>query len=455
MDTSVETLEGNKVRLKVAVPADEFEKAMDAAFRKLAREVRIPGFRPGKAPRRILEARIGTELAREEALKSALPQYYMDAVTAEKVDVIAQPEIEITAGQEDGDVEFDAVVEVRPTPEINGYKGLQVTVPSPEVPDEDVEAQITGFRDRFAELEESTTPLAEGDYVQVNIKGYQHDEEVPGLTASDFLYAVGSDLVSPKMDKELQGRRPGDIVKFNDTLPARWGEMAGQEVSFQILIKETKRKVLPELTDEWVKEATEFETIGALQADIRGRMSQMRRLQTELALRDKLMDEVANLVDIEVPPALVREELERRLHNVLHRLEEQGATVEQFLASTGQTQQEFVDTVEAESTVAVKADLALRSIVAQEAIEVTDEEVDDEVARLAERTGKKPAAIRKEIERGRGLEAVRSELSRGKALQILVEHALAYDEAGNKLDLTQEEDEEAPADAEPKEESEA
>jgi trigger factor len=456
MDTSVETLEGNKVRLRVAVPASEFESALDAAFRKLAREVRIPGFRPGKAPRRLLEAHLGTEVARDQALRDALPDYYSQAVAAEALDTIGRPEIDITAGQEEGDVTFDAVVEVRPLVEIAGYDALEVTLPNPAVPHEEVDAQVDALRERFADLEESTAPLATGDFAQLNIKGYIHDEEIPGLTASDFLYEVGSELVVPKLDEELVGRRPGDIVRFNDTLPARWGERAGEEVAFQILVKETKRKVLPEATDEWVKEASEFESLDQLRGDIRARAENVRRIQAHLTVRDKLLEAVASLVHVDVPETLVNEEMERRLHNIIHRLEEQGANLEQYLAAVGQSEDDLVAQVRIESVQSVKADLGLRAVAAAEHIEVSDEEVHAEVVRLAERTGVKPAQFRKEIERGRGLEAVRSELSRGKALQFLVDHATVVDEEGKPLDLSFPERSAPTALAEePEEESEA
>ena len=437
METSTETLEGNKVRLHVAVPASEFEAAIDAAFRRLAREVRIPGFRPGKAPRRILENHLGTELAREQALRDALPDYYAKAVSAEALDTIAPPEIVITAGEESGDVEVDAVGEVRPQPRITGYEGLQITVPLAGVAETDVEAQVDGLRERFADLEDSAAPISTGDYAQLNIKGYIHDEEVPGLTASDFLYEVGSDLVSPKLDTELEGRRPGDIVRFNDVLSDRWGERAGQEVSFQVLVKEVKRKVLPEPTDEWVKEASEFDSLEDLRTDIRNRMDAVRRIQGQLAVRERLLDAVGGLVDIDIPEPLVTEELERRLHSIIHRLSDQGATIEQYLAATGQTEDELVGQVRIQAVSAVKADLGLRAIAAQEDLTVSDEEVEAEIARLAEGSKVKPARLRKEIERGRGLEAVRSELSRGKALQFLVDHAVVFDEEGKPLDLSE------------------
>ena len=455
METTVESLEGNKVRLRVAVPAGEFETAIDAAFRKLAREVRIPGFRPGKAPRRLLEAHLGTGIAREQAIRDAVPDYYLKAVEAEDLDAIAPPEFEITAGQEEGDVEFDAVVEVRPQVEIEGYDSLQITIEDPSVLDPEIDVQIDNLRERFADLEESTAPLGKGDYAQLNIKGYVHDEEVPGLTVSDFLYEVGSNLVVPKLDEELEGKRPGDMLKFNDELPARWGERAGQEVGFQVLVKETKRKVLPQATDEWVQEASEFDTLEDLRADIRKRMESVRLIQANLAVRDKVLQAVGAKVAVDIPEPLIQEEVERRLHSILHRLEEQGASVDQYLEATGQTQDQLLADVRLEATKAVKADLALRAVVAAEEITASDDEVEAEIARVAERSGRKPAQLRKEIERGQGLQAVRSELSRGKALQFLVDHATVVDEEGKPLDISfPEPAPEAPAE-EPEEESQS
>ncbi len=435
VSTSVEPLEGNKVRLHVEISAPEFEKAIDAAFRKLAGEVKVPGFRPGKAPRRLLEARFGPEVAREQALRDALPKYYAQAVEDEQLDAIAPPEIDITAGEEDGDVEFDAVVELRPVVRLVGYDELQIELPSPAVADEAVDAQLESLRERFADLEESPSPLTDGDYAQIDIKGYVHEEAIDGLTATDFLYEVGSESVVPKLDEELHGKRPGDILKFNDALPERFGERAGDDVSFQVLVKEAKRKVLPEMTDDWVSEVSEFDALDALRADVRNRLELVGKLQAQMAVRDKVLEVASDLVDVEAPDPLVSQEMERQLHDMAHKLEEQGATLPQYLEATGQPQDVFVEQVREAATKAVRADLALRAVVAQEAIETTDEELDGEIERLAERFEEKPQKLRKDLERRGVLEAVRSDLARGKALKFLVDHATVVDNNGNELDL--------------------
>lgn len=444
--TSVEELADNKVRLHVSIPAAEFERAIDAAFRKLAGEVKIPGFRPGKAPRKLLEARLGPDVARDQALRDSLPGYYTEAVESEELDTIAAPEIDITAGEDAGDVEFDAVVEVRPVVELSGYDGLRVEIPTPEVTDEAVDSQIDALRDRFADLEDSSRPLSEGQFAQIDIKGYVHDEAIDALTATDYLYEIGSGLLVPKLDEELAGKRPGDILKFTDTLPERFADRAGEEVAFQVLVKEAKRKVLPDVTDEWASEASEFETVDELRADIRRRLELVNKVQAQMAARDKVLDAAAELVTIDLPDALVQQEMEQRLSDIARRLEAQGATLQQYLAATGAEEQEFVQQLRSSAERGVRADLALRAVGAQEAIEASDEELDEEVERIAERLEEKPAKVRRDLERRGILEAVRSDIARGKALRFLVDHAEVVDEAGNPLDLQVPEGEPSPTD---------
>jgi len=438
LTTSVEPLDDNKVRLKVAVPEAEFEKAIDAAFRKLAREVKIAGFRPGKAPRQLLEARLGTEAAREQALRDALPEYYAEAVAAEDIDVIASPEIDITAGEESGDVAFDAVVEVRPIVTVKGHKKLQVEVSVAAVDDAAVDAQIDALRERFADLEDSDRPLVDGDYAQIDIRGSIDGEAVDGMSATDYLYEVGSGGVVAKLDAQLHGTKPGDIVEFDDELPG--GEPGTEEastrtVSFRVLVKEAKRKVLPDADDEWATEVSEFDTIEELRDDARQRLGLYANVQAQLEARDKVLEAAADLVTIDAPEPLVAQEMERRLHDLHHRLEPQGVTIPQYLAATGQDQEVFLAGLREGCAKAVKADLALRAVVAQEKIEVDESEIDLEIERLAERMETKPAKVRRDLEQRGGLEAVRSDLARGKALQVLIDHATVVDASGATLDL--------------------
>jgi trigger factor len=412
MKTTVEPLEGNLVKLSVELDESEFEQDIDAAFRRIAREVRIPGFRPGKAPRRVLEARLGPGVARQEALREAVPNYYARAVSESEVDVIAPPEIDITTGEEDGPVAFDAVVEIRPKVEVPGYGSLRITVPAPEVGEEEVDAQIERLRSNMGELQSVDRAARDGDQVSIDIAGSVDGEPVPGLTADDYLYPVGSGSVVPELDARLMGAKVGDILEFDADNP----QDPEVTIHFRVLVKDVKEQVLPDVDDEWANEASEFETVEELRADLRNRLGSMKRVQGAMSLRNGAVDALVQLVEEEPPEALVNAETERRLRELSGRLSQQGASIEQYLEATGQEAQELVGSLKEQAVAAVKADLGLRAVAEAQEIEVTDEDVDAEIERLAARFGEKPAALRRELERGVGLQAVRSDLKKGKAL---------------------------------------
>lgn len=428
MKAVVEPLEGNKVKLSVEVDEQEFEKALDAAFRRIAQDVRVPGFRPGKAPRRVLEARIGADVAREEALREALPDFYAKAVAEHEVEPIAPPEIDITAGKEAGPVAFDAIVEVRPVISVPGYEGIKVTLPSVAATDEEVSAQLERLRQQHGELKQVSRPASDGDHVTIDLKGYRHDELVEGLNAEDFMYEVGSGSVLAQLDDQLRGSKVGDILKFNDTV----GD--GEEATIQILVKDVKEKELPVVTDEWASEASEFETVAELEADIRNRISLIKKFQAQMALRNNVVDALVQLVAEDMPEPLIGAEMEQRLHNLAHRLAQQQITMAQYIEGTGTTQEAMIEELRTEATTAVKADAALRAVAEAEAIEVTEEDLDDEIVRLADRMGEQPDKVRKQLDRNDQMPAVRSDLRNSKALEWLVEHAEIVDEAGNPID---------------------
>jgi trigger factor len=427
MKTTVEPLEGNKVKLSVEVDEEEFEKALDAAFRKIAREVRIPGFRPGKAPRRLLEARIGTDVARKEALRDALPEYYLQAVREQDIDAIAPPQIDITAGEDAGGVRFDAIVEVRPRVSVAGYAGMQVTIPSPEVTEADVDRQIDRLRANFGELRPVARPAQPGDHVSIDITVTHHSETLD--ERPDYLYELGSGTVVPELDEQLRGARPGDILKFNARVPGR-----DDEVTFRVLVKEVSEKVLPEVTDEWAQDASEFDTVEELRAHLRTQIATLKWARARLALADAVVEELVKLVDDDVPESLVSEELERRIHDLGHRLAEQNIDLARYLELTGRDRDQLLAELREQSVSAVKADLALRAVADAEGIEVTEEELDDEIREIAERAGRKPAEVRRGLERSGSIAAVRSDIRKTKAVRWLIEHVEVVDEEGRPVD---------------------
>ena len=296
-------------------------------------------------------------------------------------------------------------------------------LPFEPVDDDAIDQQVDRLRDRFADLTDSDQPLIDDTYATIDITGSIGGEPVEGLTATDFLYRVGSDMVVPELDQQLHGTRPGAILEFNATLPERFGDRAGEEASFRVLVKEAKHKVLPELNDEWVDEASEFDTVDELRADIRKRLEVVQKLQAQMAARDKVLEAVADLVPIPAPEVLVDDETRRRVEDLAHRLSHQNAIARAISRGDRPEPQAFIDEVRNGAARAVLADLALRAVVAQEAIEPTDDEVEAEIVRLAERLEEKVEKVRRDLERRGVLETVRSDLARGKALEFLVEHA--------------------------------
>ena len=431
MKTSVETLEGNKVRLSVEVDEDEFEAAVDSAFKRIANEIKIPGFRPGRAPRKLLEARLGTGVAREEALREALPGYYADAVRAHEVDVIAAPEIDITDGEESGPVAFDAVVEVRPQITLAGYTDLEVEIPSPVPSEEEIDAQIERLRDQFGELETVDRPAREGDHVRIDIAGSVGGEAVEGLTADDYLYPVGSSGIVPEIDEQLTGAKVGDILEFDAAHP---DPDEDGELHFRVLVKEVKEKVLPEVNDEWVNEASEFDTVVELRADYLDRMTRVRSAQAAMAAQARTAEALAGLVDLELPEALVTAEMQEQLQNLAMRLQAQGMDLDQYAAITGQEPESMVAELREGAIRAVKIDLGLRAIADAEGFEVTDEDLDEEYERLAERFSEPVEDLRHQFEHHAGTAGLRADLRKRAALEWLVEQVALVDGEGNPVD---------------------
>ena len=428
--------EGNRVRLSIEIDETEMSEALDSVINRLAREVRVPGFRPGKAPRRVIEARMGGAAAmRGEALREALPDFYARAVTDTEVDPIDQPEIDITSGEESGAVSFDAVVLVRPTVAIPGYQGLVVTLPSLDVTDDEINAQIDRLRATSGELVEVSRPAQDGDRVTIDIHGKRGGGAGGGgdddLDAEDFLYEVGSGLVTPELDDHLRGAKPGDIFAFEAPAEA--------PVSFRVLVKDVKQLVLPEVTDEWASDASEFDTVEELTADISEGLRRRHVARAQMALQQKTAEALVELVTEEIPEQLVLEELRERIHDLNHRLDSQGMSIGQFLGATGRNEQEFLDELRVGALQSVKVDLALRSLVEEEGVEVTDEELDEELAAMGEQLEMDVDQVREQLDRAGRLPAVRSDRRKSKAMRWLIDNVELLDEDGNPVsrdDLT-------------------
>jgi trigger factor len=435
--------EGNKVRLTVEIDEAEMDGALDDVLKRLSREVRVPGFRPGKVPRKVLETRMGGAAAlRGEAIREALPEYYSRAVDETEVDPIDQPDIDITAGEESGAVSFEAVVLVRPTVAIPGYGGLVVTMPTLEVTDEEVTAQVDRMRSTSGELVEVTRPVLTGDQVTIDIHGTRPDADADAdadggadgdsddenLTAEDLLYEVGTNGVVPGLDDQLLGSKAGDTLTFDAEI-----EALEQTVSFTVTVKDVKELSLPDADDTWAAEASEFATLAELRADIAERLRQRRIVEAQMALQQKTVEALCELVTEEIPEQLVLEELRERIHDLNHRLEGQGMSLAQFLGVTGRGEEEFLDELRAGALQSVKADLALRALVEAESVEVSDEELDEELTTMGARLDMDADQVRSQLEQAGRLSAVRSDRRKAKAMRWLMDTVELVDDNGKPV----------------------
>lgn len=426
MKAEIAPLEGNRVKLSVEVDEVEVERAIDATFDRLTRELQVPGFRRGKVPRRVLEARLGRPRARQEALDSHIPEWYARAVTDKSVDVIADPQIEVTAGEEDGALLFDAVVEVRPRLHLEGYEALQVKVPSPEVSEDDVQAQVDRLRGNFAELAVVEREARTGDSVVVDMTATRDGKPLASLSYTDYSVELGSGNDLPGLDEHVPGAKAGDTVEFDTDL--------GGPVHLEVTVKQVQEKVLPEETDEWASEASEFSTSAELREDIRNRFAADKRSFAAAAFRDGTWRALVGLVTEEPPAALVDAETRRMAEALGRRLDAQGIPLQRYLNAIGSTVEQVVGELRAQAVPAVKADLALRAVADDLAIEPSEAEMDEFMDRLARQSGVPSDIFRQQVERAGQRLAVRSDLRKSKAFDWLVEHAEVTDEEGKPVD---------------------
>ena len=430
MRSTLEPVEPTKVRINVVVEPDELRPAIDRTARKLSREVRVPGFRKGKVPRQVIEARIGREALLAEAIEQeAVPEFYAKAIEELGVRPLSRAQVEPPDYTDGEPLSFSATFEVKPELDLPSYRGIEVERPALEVTDEHVDAQLERLRERFAQLEVIGRPLTKGDFAQIDLRATHHTDEIPELTRSDFLYEVGSSAVVPKLDEELEGKHKGDILKFNATLPEEAGEeWAGREVTFSVLVKEAKAKVLPKLDDDFAQEASEFDTLDELKADLRQRLEQAADAQRASELETLVLQTYLDQVEVPLPDSLVHDELHYRANRFAQQLGQMGASLDQYLEAIGQTADDVEADLRAQSERAVKAQLVLEAVADAEGLEATEEEVDAELGRQAQQVGRTPEEVRKALGDGR-VGVIAGDILRSKALAFMVEHAEQHDPA--------------------------
>ncbi len=434
MRSTLDPVEGTPdkklVKLSVTVDQDEFDHDIDRAFRKIAREVKLPGFRNGKAPRKVLEARIGIGAAREQALRDAIPVYLASAVREHDVDLIATPEVTITGGEEAGDVAFDATCEVRPQVTVPGYGGLRVELPAPAATDAEIDEAVDAERKRQGSLVDADRPVQTGDHVTLTLAADRDGEPVAGLNTEDWLYEVGRGWVAEGFDGHLLGASAGDELSFEAT-PNGTADPA----NFSVTVTKVQEMVLPEVTDEWVSDNLgEHDTVESWRTALAERIGNQKLNQARSQFVERTTSSLSELVELEPPESMVQGDLQARVQNTVQQFQSQGISIDQWLSATGQSADSFVEALKEQSKKAVKVDLALRAVAAAEDIAVDDDDIEAEYTRIAVQVRQKVGDVRKAYERNDAVADLTSQLRKTKALDWLLEHVEVVDPDGNAID---------------------
>lgn len=437
LQTTSERIDKDRVKLRVEVPAEALDDSLARTYKRWANDIKIPGFRKGKVPRQLIDQRVGPEVIREEALRDALPDFYIEALRSEELEAIAPPEIEVVEFETGSPIIFEATVDIRPEINLPDPSTLSVVAPPSGVTDEDVQEQLERLRDRFAELETIQREARRGDYVLIDLQGYQNGELVEGATAPDFLYEVGSGNGPPKLDQEVEGSRPGAILKFNDSVHIHTDDEPEhdhshmEEISFTVLVKEVKAKKLPGLDDEFAKTVGEFDTLDALKDDLRERLADVKKNVVAEEVRVSVLNALIDASDLEAPEKLVEEEFNHRIEHFTHDLSHAGMTMEAYGEQVQLTELEIRRDIRAQAGRSVKAELLLEEIAREQNVEVTDEDLGREIAILAQRTQQQPQEIAKSLAESGRVRALAADIMRRKALDYLVENVNVKNNEGD------------------------
>lgn len=421
--------------LTVDVDGEALAAAEAKAVRKLAREIKVKGFRPGKAPRQVVESMVGAETLRREAVEGALPGLVAEALGETDLRPVVAPRI-VEMRDSDAGVEVDVRITLWPeVDDIPDYAGRRIEINRPEVSDEEMEERIDRIRDQFAELEDVEREAFDGDYVLIDVTTSRNGVEVEGAAAKDLLYEVGSGAFLEGLDAPLRGARAGTIDQFPTTLPAGFGDEESREVTARILVKQVKAKRLPELTDEWVSDVSEFETVEEMRRQLRSDLVELHGRLARSQLHDKLLAELLDGFVLELPEALVEAEMDVVLHRFAHRLEADGISLDQYFELTGQDRQAFIDDLRRQGDANLRTRILLEAVARREGIEVDDGDVEETVQVLAAAAKTTPEEYRKALEEGGQEQTLTGDILRQKAMDRIIEISVPVDADGNEIEL--------------------
>jgi trigger factor len=412
---------------------DQITAGKAETARKLSRDLKLKGFRPGKAPLPVVEAAVGPDRLRSEVIDDLVSPALSEILTEEELRPAVTPSLE-ALNDVDGGVEVEVKVTLWPSIELPDYKDREVEVDSPAVTPEELESQLRRMLEQFATVEEVERAAATGDFVSIDVKATKDGEPIEGATAADVLYEIGSEMLIEGIDERLEGVESGAVLEFEAPLPAGFGDRAGEQVVFEIVVHEIKERILPDLDDSWVDENTEFETVDEMRTQLEEQLGQMKLQAVARQFAERALSTLVDHVEVELPEGLIRSEMDDQLHTFVHRLEDSDLTLDDYFAATGLTQDQFLDDLRQQADRALRNQLVLEAVAQDADIEITPEEVSSVIQGLAARSDDPVAYLQAFRQSGREL-AVAGDILRNRALDAILSAANPVDEEGNPVDL--------------------
>ncbi|AYC41256.1 trigger factor [Streptomyces griseorubiginosus] len=442
MKSAVETLNPTRVRLSIEVPFEELKDSLDAAYKKINQQVTVKGFRKGKIPARVIDQRFGRGAVLEEAVNDALPKFYTEAVNEAEIDVLGQPEVDITELKDGETLNFTAEVDVRPTIEIPDYSGIEVEVDAVEVTDEDIEKSVEQLRERFASTSPVERAAEDGDVVTIDLEAKVDGEVLEDGVASGVSYTIGSGELLDGIDDAVKGLEAGGEATFTSEL--KGGSAAGKEAEVTVKVTQVAARELPALDDEFAQLASEFDTLEELKADSRKRLENMKQYDQATQAQERVLEKLLELVEVPVPEKLLEDEINTRKHNLEHhQLGQMGLDLEKYLEIQGKTAEEFDTETKDAAVKGIKTQFVLDELVKREKLNVNQEELTEHLMRRAASSGMSPDQFAQAVVEGGQVPLLVGEVARGKALAVVVEAATVKDTNGEVIDLDDDEDETA------------
>ena len=434
MKSTIEELGPTRVRMAIEVAWGDLDHAFGEVYKELGKQVRVPGFRPGKVPNRVLDQRIGRPVVLEQVVQHAIPEVYSEVVRENQVRVLGQPEIEVTKLEDNQTLEFTAEVDVAPQLELPALDALAVTVDDVEVTDEEIDQQITVMRERFGMLQSVERAAQDGDFVSIDLEAKLGDEVLEDGSTTGMSYEVGSGNLMEGLDDAVRGLSAEESKTFQTALLS--GPNAGESADVTVTVRSVKEKELPELDDDFASTASEFDTLVELREDVRTRLSRTKVIQQGAQARDKLVEHLLEAVEVPMPDNLVEREIEWRNRAFEGELQQAGMDWDSFLKMSGVESREAYDADQRKNVEeAVRTQFILDAVADAREVTVDNDDLSAQIMAQAQRNRMSPEQYAQQLQQGNNIAEFVADVRRTKTLAQLLEQTTITDASGNTVDL--------------------